>query len=115
MTYEEWLASVQPRIKAEPIWKAVMYQKAMFLYDLVWEDCGLLMKDARGRKVAEQLIDSAGSISANMEEGHGRGYGKERQYSARGTGFSARVKGLVSTGTPSALCRRLRTAPCFAR
>lgn len=88
--YEDWLASVHPRIKAEPIWKSLMYQKALFFYGLAWEDCGLLLKDARGRKVAEQLIDSAGSISANMEEGHGRGYGKERQYFLRVALGSAR-------------------------
>ena len=99
MKYEDWLKNVHPRIKAEPIWKSVMYQKALFFYDLVWEDCGLLVKDARGRKVAEQLIDSAGSISANMEEGHGRGYGKERQYFLRVALGSAReAKGWYQRG-----------------
>jgi hypothetical protein len=28
----------------------------LFFYDLAWKDCELLLKDARGRKVAEQLI-----------------------------------------------------------
>jgi len=26
MKYEEWLAGVHERIKAEPIWKSLMYQ-----------------------------------------------------------------------------------------
>ena len=80
MTYEEWEVSVHERIKREPIWKFTGYRKALFFYELVWQDCEKLMKDARGRAVAEQLIRSAGSISANIEEGHGRGYGKTRSW-----------------------------------
>ena len=53
------------------------YPKALFLYDLVWHDCETLMKDARGRALVSQLIRSADSISANMEEGYGRGFGKD--------------------------------------
>ena len=112
MNYKEWLAGVHPRIKAEPIWRSLMYQKAMFLYDLAWEDCGKMLDDARGRKVAAQLIDSAGSISANMEEGHGRGFGKERQYFLRVALGSAReTKGWYYRGrrllAPKVLDHRL--------
>lgn len=108
MKYEDWLSNVHDRIKAEPIWKSVMYQKALFLYDLAWEDCDKMMKDVRGRKVAEQLIRSAGSISANMEEGHGRGFGKERQYFLRVALGSAReTKGWYQRG------RQLLTAEVF--
>lgn len=80
MTYEEWEAQVHERIKREPIWQFTGYRKAMFLYDLAWQDCEKMMRDARGRAVAEQLIRSAGSICANLEEGHGRGYGKQRNW-----------------------------------
>ena len=112
MRYEDWVAGVHPRIKAEPIWKSLMYQKALFLYDLAWEDCGKMLKDARGRKVAEQLIDSAGSISANMEEGHGRGFGKERQSFLRiALGSARESKGWYQRGnhllTPEVLDHRL--------
>jgi four helix bundle protein len=90
MTYEEWEAGVHERVKREPVWQFLGYRKALFLYDLAWQDCELLMRDRRGRAIAEQLIRSAGSISANIEEGHGRGYGKERNWFFRVSIGSAR-------------------------
>ena len=36
-----------------------------------------MMKDVRGEAVVRQIIRSAGSISANMEEGYGRGLGPD--------------------------------------
>ncbi|MFQ6099817.1 MAG: four helix bundle protein [Anaerolineae bacterium] len=80
MRYEEWEEGVHERVKKEPVWEFLGYRKALFFYDLVWEDCERLMRDKRGRAIAEQLIRSAGSISANVEEGHGRGYGKQRNW-----------------------------------
>jgi four helix bundle protein len=35
------------------------------------------MKDIRGRAVDEQLIRSVGSNCANIEEGYGRGFGRD--------------------------------------
>jgi len=60
------------------------------LYDLCWQDCGVLLKDPLGKAVADQLIRSAGSISANIEEGYGRGFGRERAYFLRVALGSAR-------------------------
>ncbi len=77
MNYEEWMAGVPERIKAEPVWQFYAYPKASFLYELVWMDCDKLLKDRRGRAISEQIIRSAGSICANIEEGYGRGWGKE--------------------------------------
>jgi len=81
---------VHERVKKEPVWQFLGYRKALFFYDLVWQDCERLMRDRHGRAVAEQLIRSAGSISANTEEGHGRGYGKERDWFFRVSIGSAR-------------------------
>ena len=75
MNFEEWKDGVPERIKAEPEWRFYAYPKALFLYDLVWEDCGKLVRDLRGKAVAQQIVRSAGSISANIEEGYGRGIG----------------------------------------
>jgi len=77
-SFESWVEAVHPRIKSEKLWQFRGYQKALFLFDLAWVDCDTLFKDMRGKAIAQQLIRSAGSINANMDEGHGRGYGKQR-------------------------------------
>jgi hypothetical protein len=66
MDYEEWLTSVPASFKQDPLWEFAVYPKAVWLYDLAWEDCERLMKDLRGRAIAQQLIRSAGSICANI-------------------------------------------------
>ncbi len=90
MTYEEWEQQVHQRVKSEPVWSFFGYRKALFLYELVWKDCDKLLTDRRGRAVVDQIIRSAGSIGANIEEGYGRGYGKEHAYFLRVAAGSAR-------------------------
>lgn len=53
------------------------YKLSMTLWDECWKDCDTLGKDFRGIEVAKQLIRAVGSISANIEEGYGRGFGRE--------------------------------------
>jgi len=77
MRYTEWEAGVHERIKDGPVWRFYAYPKSLFLFELVWEDCEKLVRDRRGRPIADQIIRSAGSISANIEEGHGRGFGRD--------------------------------------
>lgn len=76
-SYEEWVEQVPENMKRDPLWEFQVYPKALFLADLAWEDTGRMMKDPRGGVIAKQLTRSAGSICANIEEGHGRGFGKE--------------------------------------
>ncbi len=114
-SYQAWEATVHARVKQEPVWEFWGYRKALFFYDLVWADCEKLMRDRRGKAIAGQLIRSAGSISANIEEGHGRGYGKQRNWfltvaigSARESkGWYWRAHKLLS---PSVLDHRLALA-----
>ncbi len=77
MTYEEWMRDVPDNFKRDARWKFETYRKAMFVADLAWFDSEKLLAEGRGRGIAWQLIESAGSVSANIEEGYGRGFGKD--------------------------------------
>ncbi|MBI1930310.1 four helix bundle protein [Candidatus Poribacteria bacterium] len=72
-SYEAWEKTVPQEIMQEAVWGFYAYRKALFLFDLCWQDCEKLLRDSRGQAVADQLIDSVGSVSANIEEGYGRG------------------------------------------
>jgi four helix bundle protein len=90
MRYEDWVAEVPDNLKRERLWQFRVYPKALFFYDLMWQDCERLMKDVRGRAITEQVVRSAGSICANIEEGFGRGFGAEYAYFLRVALGSAR-------------------------
>ncbi|MFO7682291.1 MAG: four helix bundle protein [Chloroflexota bacterium] len=77
VNYGEWIEKVPQSIKSDPLWEIEVYRKALFLSDLAWRDCDGMLKHDLGRPLAQQLIRSSGSISANMEEGFGRGFGKD--------------------------------------
>jgi hypothetical protein len=36
--YEEWEEDVPSSIKTEPIWKFAGYRKALYLYDVTWDE-----------------------------------------------------------------------------
>jgi four helix bundle protein len=61
----------------DPLASYPAYVKAMEFYALVANDTDLLMGDPRGRSIACQLIEAAGSVGANFEEGYGRGTSAE--------------------------------------
>ncbi len=78
-SYDTWEQVVPKYISLEDVWKLDAYRKALYVYELSWFDCERMMKDLRGRRIVSQLISSIGSISANLEEGYGRGLGT-REY-----------------------------------
>ncbi|MCA9934075.1 MAG: four helix bundle protein [Anaerolineales bacterium] len=83
VSFDDWQKSVHGSLRNDPLWAFQVYPKALFIYDLAWEDCDYLRQDVRGESVAKQLIRSAGSISANIEEGFGRGFGNDYAFRLR--------------------------------
>lgn len=57
-----------------------IYKIARQLFDDFWDDSEILGQDYRGRELVKQLVRSLDSICANIEEGYGRGFGKELPY-----------------------------------
>jgi four helix bundle protein len=76
-SYEEWLDILPDCIKDDPLWRLEAYRKSLFLSDLAWLDCEKLQKNSLGNARMSQLLRSSGSVSANIEEGYGRGFGKD--------------------------------------
>lgn len=74
---QEWEAQVPASIRSDPLWNFITYRKALLFADLAWHDAEKLLADLRGKTTAWQLVDAAGSVSANIEEGFGRGFGKD--------------------------------------
>jgi len=54
-----------------------IYKVARQVFDEFWDDSEILSKDFRGRELAKQQTRSLDSVCANIEEGYGRGFGKE--------------------------------------
>src|SRR3990170_2841013 len=54
-----------------------IYKLACLLFDEFWNDSETLGKDYRGRELVKRQVRSLDSICANIEEGYGRGFGKE--------------------------------------
>jgi four helix bundle protein len=54
-----------------------IYRLAREAFNEFWDDSEILGKDYRGRELVKQQVRSLDSICANIEEGYGRGFGKE--------------------------------------
>ena len=75
LPFEEWVKTLPDSLRSDPLWKSAYYRLAMYLYDLMWIDSVVINKDFRGREIVHQLVRSAGSVCANMEEAYRRGIG----------------------------------------
>lgn len=54
-----------------------VYQLARQLFDEFWNDSEIVGQDYRGRELVKQQVRSLDSVCANIEEGYGRGFGRE--------------------------------------
>jgi four helix bundle protein len=75
LPFDEWINTLPAPLRNDPLWKSAHYRLAMYLYDLVWLDSAVINKDFRGREIVHQVVRSAGSVCANMEEAYRRGIG----------------------------------------
>ena len=78
----EWCVTLETNVKevqvpSDRLESFGIYQVARQLFDDFWADSEFLGKDYRGRELVKQLVRSLDSICANIEEGYGRGIGKE--------------------------------------
>jgi four helix bundle protein len=54
-----------------------IHRIACQLFEDFWVDSEIVGKDYRGRELVKQQVRSLDSVCANIEEGYGRGFGKE--------------------------------------
>src|SRR5437667_4732461 len=99
MNYREWEATVPEQIKGDSVWKSEAYRLALFLADLAWHDATKLVRDKRTISLADQLYRSAGSVSADIEEGYSRGTGRDRaRFYEYGLGSGREARGWYYKG-----------------
>ena len=71
------MKTTEPANSSDRLESFGIYQLARQLFEEFWRDSEILQKDFRGRELVKQQIRSLDSVCANMEEGFGRGFGKE--------------------------------------
>src|SRR5574341_1714432 len=96
LSFEAWQKTVHDSIRAEKFWSLIAYQKALYLYNLLWNDSEGWLKDPGGQILSKQITGSSDSICANIEEGFGRGLGKQLvQFFLYSLGSARETKGRI--------------------
>lgn len=67
----------QTQASADRLENYGIYNITCELFDKFWDDSEIMLKDIRGRELVKQQVRSLDSVCANIEEGYGRGFGKE--------------------------------------
>lgn len=78
--YTSWLGGVPHELTDDPIWRLPAYRLALFLTTQARADIARIAANTATRPFADQLVRAVGSISANIAEGYGRSFGRERAH-----------------------------------
>lgn len=76
MNVESKLAA-ESEISVDRLESFGIYRLARQVFEDFWDDSEILGNDYRGRELVKQQVRSLDSICANIEEGYGRGFGRE--------------------------------------
>lgn len=77
MIYSNWEKQVHPDMKNDVLWKIEAYRYSLYLADLCWFDSQRIIH-LKHFSMADQLLRSCGSVSANISEGYSRISDKEK-------------------------------------
>jgi four helix bundle protein len=77
-TYEAWVETVPAAMTSDLLWRLDVVRCSTWFTTLAMQDAGILRASGIGFRVADQLMNAAGSISANLWEGLGRSSAMER-------------------------------------
>jgi hypothetical protein len=55
LKFEDWEKTVPDYVKKDSLWESLYYRVALYLYDLVWDDCDILEKDFKARNNISQI------------------------------------------------------------
>lgn len=78
MSFSGWLEGVSLELKDDAVWSLEAYRLSLFLADLCWIDTQHLLATRKAFSLADQLVDAAGSIPANIAEGFSRQSGRDQ-------------------------------------
>lgn len=62
LSFEAWQKTVHESIRSEKFWSLIAYQKALYLYNLLWNDSERRLKDPRDPMLSKQITGSWDSI-----------------------------------------------------
>jgi four helix bundle protein len=76
--FASWAASLDARVRGDPLWRLTAFRIASYALHLAWADATALGRVRVAEPVAAQLYRAVGSVAANIAEGYSRSSGRDR-------------------------------------